>query len=59
VNRTWRLWPGALLALWTVAALAVLGGRGLLRLIDVATVRKMTAAVLLILGLATAVSALA
>ena len=44
---------------WTVAALAVLGGRGLLRLIDMATVRKMTAAVLLILGLATAVSALA
>lgn len=37
----------------------MLGGRTLLRLIDVATVRKMTAAVLLILGPATAVSALA
>jgi putative Ca2+/H+ antiporter (TMEM165/GDT1 family) len=48
-----------LLAVWTVAALAVVGGRGPLRLIDVASVRKMTAAVLLILGLATAVSALA
>lgn len=37
---------GSVLALWTVAALAVAGGQGLLRFVEVATVRKVTAAIL-------------
>jgi putative Ca2+/H+ antiporter (TMEM165/GDT1 family) len=37
---------GAVLALWTVAALAVASGHTLLRYVNVATVRKVTAAVL-------------
>jgi Ca2+/H+ antiporter, TMEM165/GDT1 family len=41
---------GALLALWAVAGLAVLGGQSLLRLINIRTVRLVTAAVLIILA---------
>jgi putative Ca2+/H+ antiporter (TMEM165/GDT1 family) len=41
---------GAVAALWMVAALAVLGGQGLLRVINIATVRKITGVVLLVLG---------
>jgi putative Ca2+/H+ antiporter (TMEM165/GDT1 family) len=41
---------GALAALWAVAAIAVLGGRALVRLVDVATIRKLTAAVLVVLA---------
>jgi putative Ca2+/H+ antiporter (TMEM165/GDT1 family) len=37
---------GALLALWTVAALAVLSGQSLLRFVNIATVRIVTAVVL-------------
>jgi Ca2+/H+ antiporter, TMEM165/GDT1 family len=37
---------GALLALWTVAALAVVGGQSLLRVVNLATVRIVTAVVL-------------
>ena len=37
---------GAVLALWTVSALAVVGGQSLLRLVNVATVRIVTAVVL-------------
>ncbi len=37
---------GALAALWTVAALAVLGGQSLLRIINIRTVRIVTAVVL-------------
>jgi Ca2+/H+ antiporter, TMEM165/GDT1 family len=37
---------GAVAALWAVAALAVIGGQGLLRFVDIATIRKITAAVL-------------
>jgi putative Ca2+/H+ antiporter (TMEM165/GDT1 family) len=45
---------GALLALWTVAGLAVVGGQSLLRFINIKTVRLVTAVVLLALaGLAT------
>jgi Ca2+/H+ antiporter, TMEM165/GDT1 family len=39
---------GAVTALWAVAALAVLGGRGLLRYVNVSTVRKITAGVLFV-----------
>jgi putative Ca2+/H+ antiporter (TMEM165/GDT1 family) len=41
---------GALLALWAVAGLAVLGGQSLLRLINIRTVRLVTAAVLILLA---------
>jgi putative Ca2+/H+ antiporter (TMEM165/GDT1 family) len=41
---------GAVAALWTVAALAVVGGQSLLRFVNVSTVRKFTGVVLLILG---------
>jgi len=45
---------GALLALWAVAGLAVVGGQSLLRFINIKTVRLVTAVVLLALaGLAT------
>ena len=37
---------GAVLALWTVAALAVVGGQSILRVVNVATVRIVTAVVL-------------
>ncbi len=38
---------GAVLALWTVAALAVVSGQSLLRVVNVATVRTVTAVVLI------------
>lgn len=41
---------GALLALWSVAAIAVVGGQGVLRWVNIATVRKLTAVVLLALA---------
>ncbi len=37
---------GAVLALWTVAALAVVGGQSLLRVVNISTVRIVTAVVL-------------
>jgi putative Ca2+/H+ antiporter (TMEM165/GDT1 family) len=49
---------GAVAALWLVAALAVVGGQGLLRWVPVANVRKATAAVLVVLALVAAWSAL-
>jgi putative Ca2+/H+ antiporter (TMEM165/GDT1 family) len=41
---------GAVLALWAVAGLAVLGGHGLLRRVPVAIVRRVTGVLLLVLG---------
>jgi Ca2+/H+ antiporter, TMEM165/GDT1 family len=41
---------GSVLALWSVAALAVLGGQGLLRSVPVVVLRRITGAVLLVLG---------
>ncbi|HEY3725196.1 MAG TPA: TMEM165/GDT1 family protein [Acidimicrobiia bacterium] len=41
---------GAALALWSVAAIAVIGGQGLLRLVHVATIRKVTAGLLFVLA---------
>ena len=49
---------GAVLALWTVAALAVLGGRGLLRWVNVAVIRIITAVILVGLGLVTGILAI-
>jgi putative Ca2+/H+ antiporter (TMEM165/GDT1 family) len=41
---------GALAALWTVAAIAVIGGKGMPRFVSVATIRTATAVVLLALA---------
>jgi putative Ca2+/H+ antiporter (TMEM165/GDT1 family) len=41
---------GAALALWTVAALAVVGGAGLMKYVSVKTVRRATGVVLLLLA---------
>jgi putative Ca2+/H+ antiporter (TMEM165/GDT1 family) len=41
---------GAVAALWTVALLAVLGGQGLLRVVPMKVVRRVTAAVLVVLA---------
>jgi len=41
---------GAVLALWAVAALAVIGGQSLLRIVNIRTVRLVTAAVLIVLA---------
>lgn len=41
---------GAVLALWTVAALAVASGQTLLRYMNISTVRKVTAVILLLLA---------
>lgn len=49
---------GAVAALWTVGAIAVIGGQGLLRVINVATVRRVTGVVLLVLGSIAAWSAI-
>jgi putative Ca2+/H+ antiporter (TMEM165/GDT1 family) len=49
---------GAVLALWSVAALAVVSGQGLMRYVPVALVRRITGVVLLILAAASAVAAL-
>ena len=49
---------GALAALWAVAAVAVVGGQSLLRWVDMATIRKATAAVLVLLAAYAAWSAL-
>jgi len=49
---------GSLLALWTVAGLAVVGGRGLLRWVNVATIRIVTAVILTGVGLFTGILAI-
>jgi Ca2+/H+ antiporter, TMEM165/GDT1 family len=41
---------GAVAALWAVAALAVIGGQELLRFVNIATIRKITAVLLFILA---------
>jgi putative Ca2+/H+ antiporter (TMEM165/GDT1 family) len=41
---------GAVLALWAVAALAVIGGQGILRVVNIRTVRIVTAAILVVLA---------
>lgn len=49
---------GAVLALWSVAGLAVAGGNTLLRFVNIATVRKVTAVVLVGLAVYTAWTAI-
>jgi putative Ca2+/H+ antiporter (TMEM165/GDT1 family) len=41
---------GAVLALWLVAAIAVASGQGVLRYVNIATVRRVTAAILVVLA---------
>lgn len=48
---------GALAALWTAAALAVLGGRGLLRIVNVVAIRLATAGILFVLAVVAGVYA--
>ena len=50
--------PGAILALWAVAAIAVAGGRWLGRFVDAFLIRAVTAVLLAGLGIYTAVAAL-
>jgi len=45
------VWLGALLALWTVAALAIAGGRGLLRVVPVKVITRVAAAAFVVLAL--------
>jgi Ca2+/H+ antiporter, TMEM165/GDT1 family len=49
---------GAVLALWSVAALAIAGGRGLLKVIPLTWVTRIAAAIMLVLACVTLVSAL-
>jgi Ca2+/H+ antiporter, TMEM165/GDT1 family len=49
---------GAVLALWAVAGIAVASGQTLLRFVNIATIRKVTAAILVALSAYTAWSAL-
>jgi putative Ca2+/H+ antiporter (TMEM165/GDT1 family) len=49
---------GAVLALWAVAAVAVVGGQGLLRHLPVKVVRRVTGAVLVVLAIVAAVAAI-
>jgi Ca2+/H+ antiporter, TMEM165/GDT1 family len=44
---------GALAALWSVCALAVIAGQGVLQRLPIAAVRRVTAAILVVLGLVT------
>jgi len=48
---------GATLALWSVAAIAVIGGQSLMRFVNVSTIRKVTAVLLFILAAVALVSA--
>lgn len=48
---------GSVLALWAVAAVAVIGGQRLLRTINVRTLRRFTGVILLVLAIVAAVSA--
>jgi putative Ca2+/H+ antiporter (TMEM165/GDT1 family) len=49
---------GSTLALWAVAGLAVVGGQSLLRYVNVRTVRRITALLLVILSVVAAWSAI-
>ena len=49
---------GSVLALWAVAALAVVGGRGLLRWVNVVVIRLVTAVILIGLALVTGILAI-
>ena len=48
---------GSTAALWGLAALAIVGGQGLLRVVNIAVVRRVTTAVLVILAVAAATAA--
>jgi putative Ca2+/H+ antiporter (TMEM165/GDT1 family) len=54
----WSVGVAAVLALWAVAALAVIGGQGLLRVISIRKARIVTSVVLLVLAAVAAVQAI-
>jgi Ca2+/H+ antiporter, TMEM165/GDT1 family len=49
---------GAVLALWAVAALAIVGGRGLLRLVPITVITWAAAVIMLVLAAVSLVSAI-
>ncbi|CAJ59597.1 MULTISPECIES: TMEM165/GDT1 family protein [Frankia] len=51
------VWIGAVLALWTVAGLAIAGGRGLLRLMPIAVITRIAAGAFLVLAVVSAIEA--
>jgi putative Ca2+/H+ antiporter (TMEM165/GDT1 family) len=51
------VWLGAVLALWTVAGLAIAGGRGLLRLIPISMITRIAAAAFVVLAVISAIEA--
>ncbi|MCM3926228.1 TMEM165/GDT1 family protein [Frankia sp. AiPs1] len=51
------VWIGAVLALWTVAGLAIAGGRGLLRLLPIAVITRIAAGAFLVLAVVSAIEA--
>jgi Ca2+/H+ antiporter, TMEM165/GDT1 family len=57
-HSAWSVAVGATLALWAVAAIAVASGQTLLRFINVATIRKVTAVVLVALAIFSTYSAI-
>ncbi|WP_261554532.1 TMEM165/GDT1 family protein [Frankia tisae] len=56
-NAPVAVWIGAVLALWTVAGLAIAGGRGLLRLIPIAVITRIAAVAFLVLAVVSAIEA--
>lgn len=45
------VWLGALLALWSVAAIAIAGGRGLLRVVPVKVITRVAAVAFVVLAI--------
>ncbi|CAO5230427.1 TMEM165/GDT1 family protein [Frankia sp. AgKG'84/4] len=51
------VWIGAVLGLWTVAALAIAGGRGLLRVLPISVITRVAAAAFVVLAVLSAIEA--
>ncbi|MCK9894760.1 TMEM165/GDT1 family protein [Frankia sp. AgB32] len=51
------VWLGAVLALWTVAALAIAGGRGLLRVLPISVITRVAAAAFAVLAVLSVIEA--
>ncbi|WP_308204648.1 TMEM165/GDT1 family protein [Frankia sp. R82] len=52
------VWLGALLGLWTVAALGIAGGRGLLRILPISVITRIAAAAFLVLAVISGIEVL-
>jgi putative Ca2+/H+ antiporter (TMEM165/GDT1 family) len=57
-NSPFSVGLGSLLALWTVALIAVVGGQGLVRFVNVTVLHRCMAVVLIVLSAITAMSAI-